>query len=98
MDHYILRNGRPVKVSMLEWAEWLQQSENREVESTIIGRYQVSTVFLGINAPGGIYETMVFNTNEIQRYWTLGEAKKGHFEIVKEIEQRLRAEAGNGGE
>jgi hypothetical protein len=65
--HYILRDRKPVRASLFEWAAWFEKVENRRVAETTIGDIWVSTVFLGIDlncsdkGPPLLFETMVFD-------------------------------------
>ena len=67
--NYKLDGHDPVPVDdTLEWARWLETADRR-VASDVIGRYHVSTVFLGTDhnftGNGGcplLFETMVFVT------------------------------------
>jgi hypothetical protein len=64
--HYILEDGKVVPVDLLTWAKWVEKSYNRIVKQETVGRYWVSTVFLGLDHnfdPTGapiLWETMAF--------------------------------------
>jgi hypothetical protein len=68
-DKYILdERGRVVREDdLFKWARWFEDSiEQRRVARTRVGRYLVSTVFLGIDHSWGagnpiLWETMVFS-------------------------------------
>lgn len=86
MKHYILVNKIPKEVSLMEWAEWIGNS-NRIVKQThLTDNIMVSTVFLGIDHSFDdgdpiLFETMIFGGkhNEYQeRYTTWDDAIKGH--------------------
>jgi len=96
--HFILVDGKIKEVSLMEWARWFEDFENRRVDRTDIsnepnypGGDYISTVFLGLdhNFSGGerpiLFETMVFGGEYSQRGWryaSYGEAKQGHWQIV----------------
>lgn len=93
--YYILKDGKPVRVdSLTEWCVQFERGEDvRRVDQTYVGYVWVSTVFLGLDhnygdGPPLIFETMVFGgplNEEMVRYSTLGDAKKGHFEMVDRV-------------
>ena len=63
--NYILENGKPKAVSLLEWAKWIEDLENKRIDYSEVGPWFVSTVFLGIDhgfggGPPVLFETMVF--------------------------------------
>ena len=89
-------NKKGEKVSMEEASKLL--GEDKIVKQETIGKYRVSTVFLGLNhrydvGPPLIFETMVFaleedgsvNYSELEteRYSTEEQALRGHKEIVE---------------
>ncbi len=102
-DHYILQGQTPVKVTLHEWAEWLNTA-NRHVAVTSVGEYRVSTVFLGLDhsfGDGGLpvlFESLVFkgehSWDEIdgRRYHFWSEAENGHAELVAELEKKVEPE------
>lgn len=63
---YILdENGEPVPAALEQWAAWLETDE-RMVARDTVGRFLVSTVFLGMRTYGGNlpqWETMIFVTD-----------------------------------
>ena len=96
IKHYILTDGKITEVPLMEWAEWIENHENKVIEQTDVkdgGR--VSTVFLGLDhnfsedGPPILFETMYFSDypdmagEEMDRYTTIGNAKKGHWDMVK---------------
>jgi hypothetical protein len=92
--YYILRNGEPVEATLLEWAKWFEGDKTRIIEHTRISDdVLISTVFLGFDHGHGnhpkklFFETMIFGgplDQECWRYATLGEAKIGHFNAVRQ--------------
>jgi hypothetical protein len=95
----------------LGWGRWFHQGSNRVVERTVVGTWEVSTSFLGINygprsGPPLLYETMIFSTTkkelEIRKfanvefqYHTRESAKVGHRKIVQAMEDGVSFEAIN---
>lgn len=81
--HYILdKKGNPVVTDLMTWATWFEKSckdfdtTKRHVAMTTIGRYKVSTVFLGLDhnfgkGPPVLWETMVFNKKSKGEKWTI---------------------------
>lgn len=70
--HWILIDGEPVVVPLMEWALWLDKTEQRvigldEVQSPGGRIFRVSTVFLGMDHSFGmgpsplLFETMIFD-------------------------------------
>lgn len=70
-DHYILVKGKIRKVSLMEWARWMEVGDNRRVDYTVISDdVYVSTVFLGLDHNFSfdshaehfpiLFETMIF--------------------------------------
>jgi hypothetical protein len=90
-------NHELVEVGLLEWASWYDQLENRKVDHTEVGEYEVSTIYMGFDLSCGIgppqlFETMVFLQKApvhdyTQCYSTWKEAKHGHEEIVKKLRE-----------
>ena len=84
--HYILVNGKIKEASLLEWAQWFENIENRRIDYTEISEgVFVSTVFLGIGGATDLFESMVMGgkyANKGWKYNSYGEAKKGHWQIV----------------
>ena len=98
LRYYIFVNGKIKPASMLEWASWFEDFENRKVDRTEFpdGSF-VSTVFLGIDhnfnfEPDSLkehkpilFETMVMGGKYNAmgwRYASYGEAKIGHWHVV----------------
>jgi hypothetical protein len=94
-----LENGIPKAATLLEWARWFENHPDRVIEQTQVSdAVLVSTVFLGLDhrfgreGPAILFETMVFGgpmDQEMRRYATRGEAKRGHFEMVDECRKAL---------
>lgn len=91
--NYILdEQGNPKEVdNILEWARWFETAD-RIVAKTKVGKFDVSTVFLGIDhsfgqGPPLLYETMIFGSGmdgEYQeRYPTKMKALSGHERAVR---------------
>lgn len=88
LTYCILRDGKPVPVSMDEWSVWFANIDNRRIDLTDItdSGITVSTVFIGIG--DDLFETLVFGgplNGLMQRYATLDEAKQGHNDVVKRM-------------
>lgn len=86
---YILKGKKPVVCrDVMKWAKWFEKSsEIRIVKQDKIGKFMVSTVFLGLDHSYGggkkiLFETMVFNNKMVgelfMRYATWKEAERGH--------------------
>ena len=98
MRMYILDENRvPVHVCMEEWGKRFHRG-NRTVKQETVGKYWVSTVFLGIDHGGHdgtpvLFETMVFNDNDdggdqdMRRYTTWDEAQDGHRKTVEKYRE-----------
>ncbi len=92
---YKLRRKKVVPVDdLLEWALWFETADRRVSTKKIRQGKKllwVSTVFLGIEHFGGIFETMVFLSDRstleefTRRYRTWSEAARGHRKVVKSI-------------
>lgn len=71
--NYILDENNNVKlVSLMEWAMWFSDNEKRRVGLDIIGRFRVSTVFMGTDYNFGdvssgplVFETMIFDELDV---------------------------------
>lgn len=64
---YILVGKKPIEVSdLLLWGRWMEQND-RHVSKDMVGRYRVSTVFLGLDhnymddGEPILFESMVFD-------------------------------------
>jgi hypothetical protein len=89
---YADREGRPI--SMREWGEKNEDFKYKVVQQDQVGKYWVSTVWLGLNhafaSKPMYFETMVFlgegvatDEQDCERYETEAEAKEGHKAMVK---------------
>ena len=97
---YILRGKKPVTADRLEWCCYIKTAD-RHVALDHIGKYKISTVFLGIDYGFGLtkkpllFESMVFDENLesvedfTRRYNTWDEAKKGHGRIVQAVRKTV---------
>ena len=96
---YVLDGHTPVPArSILEWANFFENTDNRRVADTTIGSIRVSTIFLGADhgcigqGPPLLYETMVFGPEDdepdVRRYSTWDEAVIGHEQMVERLEAR----------
>lgn len=93
--YYILKNKVPVKVDLLEWAQWFENFPDRHVGLNNLGdEVHISTVFLGLDYSFTsrrspiLFETMIFGGehNEFQqRYHSWEEAEEAHEEIVLSV-------------
>jgi hypothetical protein len=77
------------EVSLMEWSKKFSDSDDRVLAKTIIGKIEISTVFLGM---GENWETMLFGTDERLsageyqwQYLQYPEAAAHHVEIVKHL-------------
>lgn len=67
--HYILDvDNKPVEVDLIQWVNWIGNSENKIVKQEGVKDLWVSTVFLGLDhsfggGPPILFETMIFNRN-----------------------------------
>lgn len=84
MDFYIFdQETHEIKlVDNHTWARWFEDDDNRRIKRTELPNgVMISTVFLGIEHLGGMFETMAFN-NEGQEYqercYTYKEALEMH--------------------
>lgn len=71
----------------IQWAKWMKYA-NRKLRQTNIGPYLVSTVFLGVDHLGMLWETIVFRDREVimmDQYKTKQQAIKGHEAMCEKI-------------
>lgn len=92
---YILENQVSVPTdNLLQWGQWMEDPNNKQVASTEIDELRVSTVFLGVNNQFNegqpfLFETLVFKGEELDweydgaRYRTWSEALAGPDAIVE---------------
>lgn len=92
--HYILDGKKIVPVGLLEWAKWIEDSNNKRIALDFVGKVKISTVFLGIDhsfgrpGPPILFETMVFGgkfNSEQRRYATYEQAEAGHKRWLNKI-------------
>lgn len=90
---------RPVPIrSLLQWAEWFENIDNRTVGYTQINsQVTVSTIFLGLDhryderGPPLLFETMVFGgplDHATWRYASWDDAEAGHQAAVRKARRR----------
>lgn len=102
---YILDGKTPVAATIKEWSRWFKANlDKRHVAQDTIGRYWVSTVFLGLNQSWGdgpplLFETMVFDQGQTKIIeWPEG-TKTGHNPVIDDYTRRWHtwdeAEAGH---
>ena len=96
MNHYILKDKEPVEVDLMGWAKWFE-SADRKVAKDMIGKVEVSTVFLGLdhgyNGRIELFETMIFggkHNDEMWRYATWDEAETGHSDAVNLVKEAVK--------
>lgn len=107
MNHYIYKDGKILEATLLEWAKWFEGDdggiENRRIEYTEEEEFCVSTVFIGIDHGFGmnedalLFETCILrgpeNLNQhLFRYATVGDAKQGHYAIVRALRNEIDPE------
>lgn len=95
MKCYILQGHVAVPVDVLTWAQWFETAgAERIVGQETIGRWFVSTVFLGLDHSFGegaryLFETMVFDEDgksiDCTRYPTWDAAEAGHAHMTAYI-------------
>lgn len=98
--HYTLdENKNPVPATLMEWAEFFEDINNRRVGYDYVGDVRVSTVFLGLDHGFGfseqplLFETMVFGGthDDLQwRYYTWAEAVAGHKKALALVKRCAR--------
>jgi len=94
--HYILKDRKPVEVSLWEWSKWYEDFKNRRVAQDSVmsdhGEIWVSTVFLGIDhnyhtvGLPVLFETLISggrHDQHISRYRTWDESESGHKVCVR---------------
>lgn len=101
---WILDGKTPKPTTLIEWAKWFENEDQRRVALTRIGEDLVSTVFLGIDhSLGGpvplLFETMTFvdgNSKWCARCATWEQAEDQHAEEVARL-KRWHENAKQGG-
>lgn len=93
---YYDKQGKEIKETA-EWTRLFGDKDYKTIGHDTIGKYRVSTVWLGLDHQFGegkplIFETMVFGgNNEMQkRYATEEEAQDGHFKTVEIVIKKVR--------
>lgn len=92
MGNYFDKDGSLITLD--EWAHKFEDFEYKSIGADVVGPWNVSTVWLGLDhsfgEPGGplIFESMVFPDGEwsdvdMNRYATLEDAKAGHVALVE---------------
>lgn len=89
------RNGEPYAVTMDQWAGMTRSQDDWRVARDIVGPYDVSTVFLGLDHNFGLtgapvlWETCVFGPPEgsvvpgmTERYTSRADAELGHARMI----------------
>lgn len=92
--HYVLRDGEPVAVGLMDWALEFETADRR-IAFTQVGAAEVSTAFLGLDhnftnvGPAILFETLVRGDSplcdDMERYATLEEAMLGHEQMVGRV-------------
>jgi hypothetical protein len=93
---YFDQEGKPITHD--QWSELWGDLDERQFRKTTIGRFFISTVWLGMNhryndGPPLIFETMIFdeksNSADIgcQRYSTKVEAIAGHEDAIRWVKK-----------
>ena len=91
--YYILDGKEPVSADAQTWAQWFEMADRR-IAQTKVGKFTVSTVFLGLDhqygdGPPLLFETMVFPVGTwmdeyyCERHSTWEQAEAGHAEAIK---------------
>jgi len=100
-DKYIIKDGKVVPATLLQWGKFLQNNERRVIFTMIGRRVHVSTIFIGLdhrwNNRGAplIYETMIFAEGlkdldaETFRYSTRAQAIRGHKIAIERVREFL---------
>lgn len=91
--YFVLDKDRePFAVDFDTWVTWYQ-SYDTVIKQTGVNGFEVSTIFIGINAsvhagPPVLWETAVFNECEVTacyRYSSERRALEGHEELVRDL-------------
>lgn len=96
MIEFYDREGRPI--TMQKWSRMFEDIRYRVVASNNVNNIWISTIWLGLDlnyglgGPPLLFETMVFDTDNITRPWrdiemrrysTEAEAREGHAELLE---------------
>ena len=97
IDYYFDRKGNPL--SLEEWADLFKDKKYHAVCQEYIGKYYISTIWLGVNynfyeGDPIIFETMVFANGswsdlDMKRYSTEEEALEGHREMCEKFKEMV---------
>jgi len=91
-------DGTPVPFvgTLSDWAEWMEANRARvRVADTRLGRFRVSTIFVGTDAAWPYFETMTFAPKDsgldlqTARTRTLAEAEEAHARAVALVRSKL---------
>ena len=92
-EYYKLNpDGSTQPCDLMEYARQIGRPNTR-IARDKVGEHEISTVFLGVNhafdnGPPLLFETMVFpECEELERYSTLEQAKKGHEAFLQRYTQ-----------
>jgi hypothetical protein len=95
---YILKNKKAIpEPDLFKWGRWFE-SADRKVNKTQVGKYDISTVFLGLDHGFGsttplLFETMVFGDDplngETMRCSTWKQAEIQHDKMVKYVREYI---------
>jgi len=94
-QHYRLRHRKPKPCSLIEWTESFN-CYNRYIRQTHLPNYHVSTVFLGLEHIGGMFETIIFSKldNDLDGYIIRSETHRGalknHLDFKKMIKLKTK--------
>lgn len=91
MSRYYDKDGSPL--TLHEWSSKYTNEYKRVAQTNVAGKYNVSTIWLGLDHRYGegaplIFETMVFPIDsfsdlDCDRYSTLAQAEAGHAAMVE---------------
>lgn len=105
MADYFDKDGTPL--DMMTWARMHSDDKYRRVDLTLMEKYAISTVWLGLNhnwsdGPPLIFETAVFDRSGdmldqyMDRYTTLEQAQAGHHHITQMVQELEEMDLTNG--
>jgi len=91
--YYILKDKIPIACDdVVTWGKFFENVENRIVGKTNVGKIEISTVFLGLEHIGGMFETMIFGGKHDQyqeRCETWEGAETQHREAVELVKEMV---------